>query len=162
MPIFKFTRRPNVQKFKSEGDVESLIEALAFQDDHNVRLAAASALGQIGDERATQPLIEALDDRNRVKEVVAKALGEIGDPKAVEPLIATLDDHNWEIRSTVARSLGKLNDPKAVPALVELLDDKHEIVRWYASQSLETITGESFGSDAEQWAQLAEQMQIQS
>jgi HEAT repeat protein len=153
MPIFKFSRRPNVQRLKTQGDVDGLIEALGYEDDHNIRLAAASALGRIGDTRAVKPLIVALDDRLRVKEVAAQALGEIGDPVAVEPLIATLGDENWEVRSTVAKALGKIGDPRAKKPLVNLLNDKSENVRWYASQALETIAGESFGEDIDQWEQ---------
>jgi hypothetical protein len=44
MPLFNFSRRPNVQELKSQGDMDGLIEALSYEDDHNIRLAAASAL----------------------------------------------------------------------------------------------------------------------
>lgn len=63
MPLFHFSRRPNVQALKSEGDLEGLIKALSFEDDHNIRLAAASALGTIGDPSAVDPLIAALDEQ---------------------------------------------------------------------------------------------------
>ena len=53
-----------------------------------------------------------------------------------------------------------VSGPPVTLYLTSLLDDKHEIVRWYASQALETITGESLGTDAEEWAQLAEEKQI--
>lgn len=38
MPLFSFSRRPNVQELKSQGDVNGLIEALDYGDDHNIRL----------------------------------------------------------------------------------------------------------------------------
>ena len=41
MPLFNFSRRPNVQELKSQGDVNGLIEALDYGDDHNIRLASA-------------------------------------------------------------------------------------------------------------------------
>jgi HEAT repeat protein len=142
MPIFKFSRQPNVQQLKSKGDVDGLIEALGYQDDHNVRLAAATALGRIGNSRAVDPLISALEDQPRIREVAVMALGEIGDPRAVESLISALEDDDWELRSTIAKSLGKIGDPRAVKPLLNLLEDKSENVRWYASQALEAITGE--------------------
>jgi HEAT repeat protein len=77
MPIFNFSRRPNVQELKTQGDIDGLIEALNYPDDHNIRLAAASALGKVGDSRAVDPLITALDDQQGVNEVAALALGEI-------------------------------------------------------------------------------------
>jgi HEAT repeat protein len=153
MPIFKFSRRPNVQKLESHGDVNGLIEALGYQDDHNVRLAAASALGRVGDSRAVEPLIAALEDQARVREVAIIALGKIGDPRSVESLTTALDDDDWEIRSTIAKSLGAIGDPQSIDSLIELLRDKHENVRWYASQALEAITGESFGEDIAKWEQ---------
>jgi len=76
--------------------VDGLIEALGYQDDHNVRLAAATALGRMGDSRAAKPL-------------------------------------------------------------VNLLEDKSENVRWYASQALEAITGDSFGEDITQWEHTVSQ-----
>jgi HEAT repeat protein len=67
-----------------------------MEDTHNgedARGAIAWALGEIGDQRAVEPLIEALFygdgeycvDFGRV--AAAEALGEIGDARAVEPLI---------------------------------------------------------------------------
>ena len=97
MPILKFSRRPNVQSLKAQGDVGGLVEALGYEDDHNVRLAAASALGRIVDKRTVKSLIKALDDRRRVKEVAAQALGEIGDSRAVDSLINEPGDKSWEI-----------------------------------------------------------------
>ena len=49
MPLFNFSRRPNVQELKTQGDLDGLIEALNYQYDHNIRLAAASAPGKVGD-----------------------------------------------------------------------------------------------------------------
>jgi HEAT repeat protein len=154
MSIFKFSRRPNVQKLKSRGDVKGLIEALGFQDDHNVRFAAASALGQIGDPLAVDSLILALNDRQRVKEMAALALGEIGDLRSVEPLITALEDVNWEVQGAVAKALGKIGDNRAIQPLINLLKDKSKNVRWHAAQALEAITGESYGEDIFKWEQL--------
>ena len=145
MPMFRFSRRPNVQELKSQGDVDGLIEALKFQEDPNIRLAAASALGRIGDSRAVNPLIVALDDQHRVREIVALALGEIGDSRAVDPLITSLGDENWGVRSSAAKALGKIGDDRAVQPLTNLLRDKNKNVRWHAVQALEAITGESYG-----------------
>ena len=63
----------------------------------SVRLHAAEALGKIGDERAVEPLIEALNDEDRllcyrqpwitsasVRRGAAVALGRLGYERAVE------------------------------------------------------------------------------
>lgn len=154
MPLFNFSNRPNVQDLKSQEDVEGLIEALNYEDDHNVRLAAASALGKVGDSQAVDSLIDALDDQPVVKEVVVLSLGDIGDPRAVTPLINTLEDNNWEIRSSTAKALGKIGDRRAVRPLIDLLENQNGNVRWHAAQALESITGESYGEDFTQWELL--------
>ena len=46
MPLF---RPPDVEKLKTEGNVEGLIKALGYKEDLHVRWDAAEALGQIGD-----------------------------------------------------------------------------------------------------------------
>lgn len=159
MPFFKFSRRPNIQQLKSDQDIEGLIKALEYQEDQNVRLAAASALGRIKDSRAVEPLISALEDHPRVREVAALALGEIGDPRAVRGLVTILGDDSWEEgRSTVAKALGKIGDPRATKPLINLLEDKRENVRWYALKSLETITDQSFGEDIAEWKRFVKQM----
>jgi HEAT repeat protein len=153
MSLFNFTRRPNVQTLKAKQDVEGLIDALAFEDDHNVRQSAAWALGEIGTEEAVEPLVNALEDRKLVREVAAKSLGEIGDARAVEPLISLMEDDTWDVRGTAARALGKIGDDSAIDMLIKALSDENGSVRWYAGQALETITGEAFGDDAEKWAE---------
>lgn len=160
MPILKFLRRPDVQRLRTEGDVGGLIEALGYQDDHNIRLAAATALARVGDSRAVETLISELDDQSRVKEVAAKALGEIGDPRAIEPLISKLGDENWEVRGTVAKALGKIGDPQATKPLVKLLRDKSENVRWHATQALENITSRSYGEDISKWERFVKSKRV--
>jgi HEAT repeat protein len=60
----------------------------ALRDRESVSIAA-TALGQIGDARAIEPLIGALKGGIAT---AADALGQIGDARAVEPLIAALED----------------------------------------------------------------------
>lgn len=51
----------------------------------------AWALGKIGDTRAVEPLITALDDRD-AQGAAIQALGQIGDTRAVGPLVMVLKD----------------------------------------------------------------------
>jgi HEAT repeat protein len=52
-------------------------------------------------------------------------LGEIGDPRAVDPLIEALKDEYSRVRSSAARALGEIGDPKAVDPLTEALKDEY-------------------------------------
>jgi len=48
-----------------------------------------------------------------VRYTAAEALGKIGDVRAVEALIAALQDRNWVVRRVAAASLGKIRDAQA-------------------------------------------------
>jgi HEAT repeat protein len=159
MGILGWFQQPNVKELQKQGDVDGLIEALSYEKDHNVRQSAAWSLGELGDGRAVEPLIEALDDRKRVREVAARALGEIGDERAVEPLIDLLRSGNWEVSGTSAKALGKIGDPRAIAALIEALDGNDESVRWYAARALEMITGQSLGVESQAWRAWSQENQ---
>ncbi len=78
---------PNIEKLQNKQDVESLIKALNYEPDIKIRDNAVAALGEIGDKRAMEPLIEVLKDEDEeVPSWVLDALIKIGEP-SVEPLI---------------------------------------------------------------------------
>ena len=73
------------------------------------RLCSAKSLGQLKDNAATIPLIEALrDDSDEVRKTAAWALGEIGDTQAVESLLQALEDNDKEVREAAREALSKL------------------------------------------------------
>ena len=86
--------------------MDPLIEAL---EDRNTQEFATGALGEIG-EPAVQPLIQAVNDNPDIMAFLAKALGEIGDARAVEPLIQALKDERSEVRSSAAYALRNMGD----------------------------------------------------
>ena len=79
------------------------------KDDADVRIAVAGALEQIGDARATEPLISELKDIDRdVRFAAACALARFGYAGAIEPLIDALKSGHWPVRQAAAKSLVKL------------------------------------------------------
>jgi HEAT repeat protein len=118
--------------------VEPLIGALKHHDSL-VRQVAARGLGQIGDLRAVEPLIDALRGREDVRAVAAEALGRIDDVRAVEPLLAALKDGVAGVRAAAARALGRLGDVRAVERLIAALKDHESIVRGAAAEALGEI-----------------------
>jgi HEAT repeat protein len=64
-------------------------------------------LGKIGDARAVEPLIQALEHEGLFWHA-AEALGEIGDTRAVEPLIKVLSDDEYYVRNYTKETLRKL------------------------------------------------------
>jgi len=117
--------------------VPPLIQALG-DSDSEVRLAAAWALGDLGDPQAVPALIQALRDHWDVRRSAAEALVKIGTP-AVPPLIQALGDSDWDVRRAAAEALGKLGDPQAIPALIEALGDYRDDVRRAAQQAIQQI-----------------------
>jgi len=146
-----------------------LIRALR-EINWDVRAAAIMALGDIGDRRAVEPLLETMqyiDSHYEAREALAKigepavesliqaldekleidpidaveAIRKIGKP-AVEPLIRALRNENQLIRKNAAIALGRIGDPRAVEGLVQALKDEDVGVRKAAEQALHAISFE--------------------
>ncbi len=129
-------RKPNIERFEANKDVEGLIKALKYKDA-DVRWEAAMALGKIGDERAVEPLIQALrEDKDvPVRALASGALGMIRDKRAVEPLIQALINEDMDVRKLAAEALGKIGKP-AVESLLQLLKDEDKLVQGLAAGGL--------------------------
>jgi HEAT repeat protein len=95
-----------------------LLERLATTDaDPDVRLIAASSLGETGNPRARAALEAVLPDADaNVAAAAADALGNLGDPRSVEPLASLLTADPWRATAAVV-ALGRIGDPRALPAL---------------------------------------------
>ena len=107
---------------------------LSVLGDENaaVRLAAIESLGQQGDPRAIDALVQTLrnDTDARVREAAAEALGNIDNPRAVAGLIAALGSEKVAaVRAKVAWALGEIDDPRAVEALGAAVRDPEVEVR---------------------------------
>lgn len=117
-----------------------LLNALQRHRSSTVRRNAALILGELGNRKAVEPLINALWDRViSVSSNAAIALGMIGDERAVMPLIRHLNSRAWQVRLNAAISLGWLADPEASPPLLRLLQDGHPHVRRGAAFALGQI-----------------------
>jgi HEAT repeat protein len=69
----------------------------------------------------------------------AESLARLGDPRAVDPLIRALDDEDWRVRQKVAWALGYLGDPRAIVPLRRAYRDEPEGVREIIMEALDTI-----------------------
>jgi HEAT repeat protein len=78
--------------------------------DDITRLAAAMALGRLGDVRVLRRLLRLLRDEDfDVRLLAAKSLGQLGDARAVEPLLQSLrDSDESSLRAQVLAALRKL------------------------------------------------------
>src|SRR5690554_3034255 len=53
---------PNIEKMKARRDIKGLIKALSYQKDEEIRADAASALGELEEQSAIDPLINTLEN----------------------------------------------------------------------------------------------------
>ncbi len=78
-------------------------------EDLIVRGRAALMLGKLGDARAVEPLIRALDAPGyQTPLYAAQSLGKLGDPRAIEPLLRAMESHNDKMREAALEALDKL------------------------------------------------------
>ena len=103
------------------------------------RERAAYALGRLGDTRAVEPLIAALDDwSSEVRVAAACALADIGDMRAaaaIERALAQEDGHH--AGNSLRACLLRLGHPDSAGSLLAALDDQW--VAHSAVQGLEAL-----------------------
>jgi HEAT repeat protein len=115
--------------------VEALIQKLSQKNSISVYFSVIYALGELGDKRAFEMLLNLLHDKNyAVVSATAEALASLGDKRALEPLLKLLDVRPMRLfwiwiwpklsnlqaasmRYYVAMSLGRLGDTLALPQL---------------------------------------------
>jgi len=97
-----------------------------------VAVAAAAALGVIGDNSAVGPLIVALEAADaRLRGAAAAALGKIGGDAAVRALTGAMKDTEAGVRKSVIKALVATGDARALdPFIVALQTDSDEMVRY--------------------------------
>jgi len=108
---------------------KAFVRALSA-DVPELRMAAANALGELGEEDAVPELAKVFDDSDpRVRARAARATGVIGDPRATNPLTNLLGDPKAGVRLEAAEALGRIGNRQALEALLELYDDSDDRVR---------------------------------
>jgi hypothetical protein len=112
--------------------------ALLMDDDNDVRVHAATALGWVGGDEAVQPLLVALkDDDSYVRRYAARALCWVVNDEAMDGLIEALKDPDHYVRRYAARAMGWSQESRAIRPLVELLHiEQNNDVRDYALTAL--------------------------
>ena len=136
---------PDVKKFIERRDIAGLARLLEHKDPQ-VQYEAAEALGNLGDEMAVGPLINALkrDEFSGVRWKAAEALSKMGNP-AVEPLIAALGHPDDDVRWKAAIALGGIGNTDAIGPLIALFSDDDRFVRSRAAHALSMIGEPSVG-----------------
>ena len=100
------------------GDGKYRFEAQVRAD----RYYAAHLLGDLKNIQGVDLLVPLLDD-SQTQSIVPWALGQIGDKRAIQPLIAALDKDDPSMRVLVIYALEALRAKEAVPRLLTLFND---------------------------------------
>jgi HEAT repeat protein len=122
-----------------ENDFKNLVQKLK-DEDPEVRLEAAEALGEAEDEKTVEKAVESLipilnDENPQVRLQAAKSLSKIGKP-AVKPLINALKGDEGNIRRYATYALKDIGDSSVAENLIEALSDNDWGVRKFAAKSL--------------------------
>ena len=96
-------------------------------------------LARIGPPATEYLVLALNDEDKRVKIAAAKALGDIGDRRCVDSLVMTLGDHDKDIRFASAIALGKVGDQRAVGPLIKTCMDENCFVRIAAREALARV-----------------------
>ena len=132
-----------------EPAVEMLIPVLKYRD-MRMRVSAATALGKIGDHRAIDPLIKAMDGKNEfVQKAAAEALDMVGwipvKPRHIEIMEyyvkrekeepPDIDEGQYLIQRAIDRDLVG-NDPREVHSLFQQAAEKCRLSRDYINDNI--------------------------
>jgi HEAT repeat protein len=123
----------------SEPDIEGAIRLLQESSDAQIRQFIAYLLGQAGDPRAVEPLIDALQDEHAgVRGAAANALGTLGDKGAIPYLRPLLTHTHRQLVIWAAFALTRLGDDH-FDTLVEALESDNVDVRRSAILALRQL-----------------------
>lgn len=134
-------------KIGDERAIEPLVSCLK-DNDGDVRWKAIRSLGKMKEAAIEPLIVIFGSEDWRIRTRVAEALGDIGDKRAVNILINALvgknKDSNRFVRGRVAEALGKIGDGRAVEPLIEARKDSYKYARIKAEEALERISGNYF------------------
>src|SRR5262245_48920882 len=161
-PSVRLRAVEDLAEARNPRSVAPLMAILARNPQRDARVAAAYALGFIGDRRALETLVASLADGDaHIRQAAALAIGAIGEHEnrgsflargraagikgspvifgyegAIAALAVALRDGDHRVRLTAADSLGKLGDQRGVEPLMGVLADEAPEVRAQAACAL--------------------------
>ncbi len=117
--------------------LQALTAQLVLETDFFVRENITWAIVRMGQVAVMPmlELLEHTDPTARFQ--AAHALSKLGDTRAVNALVLALQDEHLEVVQKAAFALGQLKDDTAIPALVALLGDKHPELQTTVQRALE-------------------------
>jgi HEAT repeat protein len=104
-----------------------------------VRQCAALGLAIKPDERATQPLVQALSDKDSiVSSLAVNALVKIGKA-AVPALIDVVKNAPQSARIHALRALAEIRDHRAIPVMMKVMEEDSVLLQHWAKEGLDRL-----------------------
>lgn len=120
--------------------LQTLQKSVVKDDDRGIQLLAIKVLGELGDSKAINPLINCLQNNDfTMRYYAATSLGKLKNQQATTFLIELLQDSDYLIRKVAAWALGEIKDVKALQFLRKLTQDEDSYVRKTAIMALKKI-----------------------
>ena len=118
-----------------------------------LRLHAVDQLGRLKCPAAVDALANAAQDSNfDVRLAAIKSFERLPASAAIPNLQQMVgSDTNIDVRLAATRALGKFPGRRAVSAISLALNDSDPALQLRAAESLQAVTGESFGRDIPRW-----------
>ena len=108
-------------------DAQAVAPLISLLGKPNVNTAAAEALTKLGSVAIEGVIAALASEDPMVRRMAAEILGNIGDKRAVDPLVNSVQtDHEYAVRTAAVAALGHLRDARAVWVLVETLKLRDE------------------------------------
>ena len=160
-------RIDTVKQFASRADgtdsqeqreyTDQLARQIQIEPDPVVRQSIIHATSEFGTPLAYQILEAGLRDENpTVRIACCEALGRRAQVRSVSSLASVLrDDEDTDVRLAATEALGKIKDPTAIAAVAIALDDRNPALQFVGVQSMQSLTGKSYGGDVAAWRQVA-------
>lgn len=95
-------------------------------------------LGIIGEGSSIEPIFKYIDDPDSTWTVV-DALGEIGDKRVVDKLLEIMEGASSDLLIATIRALGKIGDPRAIDKVREYRYDTDRQVRLAAIEAIRNL-----------------------
>jgi HEAT repeat protein len=132
LALYTLARNPTPECF------ELLIALLGTDEDYAARAEAAAALGELGDLRAVEPLIQAFfeDTSWLVQFSVAVALGNLADPRAKDVLRVALVRPETVLQMAAITGLGELHDLDSIDQLLTFANSEDWLIRQRLAEAL--------------------------
>lgn len=128
---------------KAAAYVEPLIQFLTSDDEKRVD-SAIWALGDIGDHRATEPLLKLLaknPENGQLLHTIFIALAKIDDPAMVETLLPFVNDERFYIQQGAMGTLAQFQDDRITEAILPYLTSENPDLRATSVNALAKIGG---------------------